>query len=56
MTCFVCACAGLLISGDDRGNIWMYNVEDFVKMPQVCDEALKPSRVRARAFYPNLYV
>ena len=36
---------GLLISGDDRGNIWLYNVEDFVKSPHVCDEPLKPSRV-----------
>ena len=37
--------SGLLISGDDRGNIWLYNVEDFVKSPHVCDEPLKPSRV-----------
>ena len=34
----------MLVSGDDRGNIWIYLVDEIIKNPTKYD-SLKPSRV-----------
>ena len=40
----------MLVSGDDRGNIWLYILDEIAKNPSKHDSSLKPSRVRCNAF------
>ena len=41
---------GMLVSGDDRGNIWLYILDEIARNPTKLDSSLKPSRVGRNAF------
>lgn len=41
---------GLLGCGDDKGNLWLYNVGYLLKKSSQADELLRPSRVSIPVF------